>query len=312
LAVVTDNIYLNATSTWSKVVSASDYYPFGLSMPGRSFQSEEYRYGFNGKEKDEEGMGGGGSTYDYGFRIYNPGLGKFLSVDPLTKQYPELTPYQFASNRPIDGIDRDGLEFEPYWASTAPAAQRRAMANMTPQQRAEYQRKGNITGVAVVGGALFSGFGLAYLPRLATALLTISTSQTVQTLTITGGVYASKYGPDIGNFVYGAATDDPVEPFPSQSGGQFADAGAGFRKLVGQGGAVLDFFGGIKSKYKDALNIDPQAMDGFRGTIQQFKEFFGQNKFSNIIADNPYGYANYLEDAADLLQQGGTITVRGK
>ncbi|MDH5381454.1 MAG: hypothetical protein OEW75_11410, partial [Cyclobacteriaceae bacterium] len=36
---------------------------------------------------------------------------KFLSVDPLTKSYPMLTPYQFASNRPIDGIDLDGLEF---------------------------------------------------------------------------------------------------------------------------------------------------------------------------------------------------------
>ena len=42
-----------------------------------------YRYGFNGKELDPEGMGGGQSTYDYGFRIYNPALGKFLSVDPL-------------------------------------------------------------------------------------------------------------------------------------------------------------------------------------------------------------------------------------
>lgn len=31
-------------------------------------------------------------------------------VDPLTAKYPMLTPYQFASNRPIDGIDLDGLE----------------------------------------------------------------------------------------------------------------------------------------------------------------------------------------------------------
>jgi hypothetical protein len=34
-----------------------------------------------------------------------------LSVDPLTKSYPMLTPYQFASNRPINGIDLDGLEW---------------------------------------------------------------------------------------------------------------------------------------------------------------------------------------------------------
>jgi RHS repeat-associated protein len=55
---------------------------------------------------------GAGAQYDYGFRIYDPRLGRFLSVDPLTKSYPMLTPYQFASNRPIDGIDLDGLEWE--------------------------------------------------------------------------------------------------------------------------------------------------------------------------------------------------------
>jgi hypothetical protein len=37
-------------------------------------------------------------------------MGKFLSVDPITAQYPMLTPYQFASNRPIGAIDLDGLE----------------------------------------------------------------------------------------------------------------------------------------------------------------------------------------------------------
>ncbi len=69
-----------------------------------------YRYGFNGKEKDD-GHEFGNTTYDYGFRIYNPSIAKFLSVDPLTASYPMLTPYQFASNRPIDGIDLDGLEY---------------------------------------------------------------------------------------------------------------------------------------------------------------------------------------------------------
>jgi hypothetical protein len=47
---------------------------------------------------------------DYGFRIYNPRIAKFLSVDPLMSSYPELTPYQFASNTPIQAIDLDGLE----------------------------------------------------------------------------------------------------------------------------------------------------------------------------------------------------------
>ena len=69
-----------------------------------------YRYGFNGKENDNE-IKGEGNQQDYGMRIYDPRIAKFLSVDPITAKYPELTPYQFASNRPIDGIDLDGLEF---------------------------------------------------------------------------------------------------------------------------------------------------------------------------------------------------------
>jgi len=89
--------------------SGGDYYPFGLSMPGRSFSGTGYRYGFNGKEKDDNGEWGA-THYDYGFRIYNPSIAKFLSVDPLTKSYPMLTPYQFASNTPIRAIDLDGLE----------------------------------------------------------------------------------------------------------------------------------------------------------------------------------------------------------
>ncbi|MGK0390993.1 MAG: hypothetical protein ACI94Y_003753 [Maribacter sp.] len=50
------------------------------------------------------------NVQDYGFRLYNPSIGKFLSVDPLSPKYPELTPYQFASNTPIQAIDLDGLE----------------------------------------------------------------------------------------------------------------------------------------------------------------------------------------------------------
>jgi RHS repeat-associated protein len=71
-----------------------------------------YRYGFNGKENDNE-VKGEGEQQDYGERVYDPRLGRFLSIDPLTDNYPELTPYQFASNRPIDGVDLDGLEYSP-------------------------------------------------------------------------------------------------------------------------------------------------------------------------------------------------------
>jgi RHS repeat-associated protein len=72
-------------------------------------ERDDYRFGFNGKEKDDETYGEG-NEYDYGFRIYSSRLGRFLSVDPLTKIYPMLTPFQFASNTPIQALDVDGRE----------------------------------------------------------------------------------------------------------------------------------------------------------------------------------------------------------
>ena len=91
-----------------EVLSATDYYPFG--MIAKAYNSQNYRYGYNGKERDAEGTGGGGSTYDYGFRIYNPNIAKFLSVDPLHQSYPWNSTYAFAENDVIRSIDLDGLE----------------------------------------------------------------------------------------------------------------------------------------------------------------------------------------------------------
>ena len=73
-------------------------------------RAECYRYGYNGKEKTDE-VSGGGVSYDYGFRIYDARIARFSSVDPLAKSYPFNSTYAFAMNRPIDGVDLDGLEF---------------------------------------------------------------------------------------------------------------------------------------------------------------------------------------------------------
>jgi RHS repeat-associated protein len=93
----------------AETISQQDYYPFGMLQPGRQYSIGTYRYGFNGKENDND-VKGNGNQQDYGFRIYDPRIGKFLSVDPLTKSYPFYTPYQFAGNKPVKSIDIDGLE----------------------------------------------------------------------------------------------------------------------------------------------------------------------------------------------------------
>jgi RHS repeat-associated protein len=76
-------------------------------MPGRSFSSNSYRYGFNGMEKDDE-VKGSGNSYDFGARIYDPRLGRFLSIDPFAAEFSWQSPYVFAENNPVRLIDENG------------------------------------------------------------------------------------------------------------------------------------------------------------------------------------------------------------
>ena len=99
---------MSSDTTWATVVSASDYYPFGLTMAGRNYQDSLYRYGFNGKEKDDQGEWGS-TNYDYGERVYSPSIGRWLSIDPLQHRYPDTSPYAFVRNSPIAKIDVKGL-----------------------------------------------------------------------------------------------------------------------------------------------------------------------------------------------------------
>jgi len=97
-------------SSPTNISSQWDYDPFGMLTVGRSWSvGSEYRFSFNGKEHDDE-IKGSGNSIDYKERIYDPRLGRFLSVDKLTSTYPFYTTYQFAGNMPIIAIDLDGLE----------------------------------------------------------------------------------------------------------------------------------------------------------------------------------------------------------
>ena len=71
--------------------------------------NNDYRYGFNGKEHEDDLTGG---DYDFGARIYDPRLGRWLAIDILFKTYPDLAPYAFVGNCPISFVDSDGRKIE--------------------------------------------------------------------------------------------------------------------------------------------------------------------------------------------------------
>lgn len=91
------------------VLQESDYYPFGLRM-GTEFSSEEFKhndnkYLYNGKELQED-LG----WYDYGWRMYDPAIARFTSVDPLTEKNHNQSGFVYAANNPIKYIDFMGLD----------------------------------------------------------------------------------------------------------------------------------------------------------------------------------------------------------
>jgi RHS repeat-associated protein len=102
------------------IASIADYSPFGVQLDERTVDSEKYRRGFNGMEKDDE-IKNRGNSYDFGARMHDPRLGRFLSIDPLARKYPFFSPYIFAGNCPIRLIDVNGEEpGDPVvWSSTS-------------------------------------------------------------------------------------------------------------------------------------------------------------------------------------------------
>jgi RHS repeat-associated protein len=118
-----------------QIVSYEEYHPFGTTSYRSGTSEIEVslkRYKYVGKERDEET-----GLYYYGARYYAAWLCRFVSVDPLQFEYPELTPYQYASNRPVTMIDLDGTE------AVRPAITRPSNTYRNNTGRSLYRRPSN-------------------------------------------------------------------------------------------------------------------------------------------------------------------------
>ena len=121
----------------------------------------DYRYGFNGKENDHEW---GKLIQDYGFRLYNPALAKFLSVDPLAPEYPWNSTYAFAEGDVIRSIDLDGGEKKN---KTTYIYQRdNSYVRMTPKPKNKTAVMPGNEWIPVVANGVVEGY-IAYAPGLA-------------------------------------------------------------------------------------------------------------------------------------------------
>jgi RHS repeat-associated protein len=109
-SVYIDNFQLSVVT--GNVLEINDYYPFGmlnagLSDPGYTSPLNYYKY--NGKELQKELSL---EWLDYGARFYDPQIGRFHSVDPLTEKYYSISSNGYCLSNPINMIDPTGMEGE--------------------------------------------------------------------------------------------------------------------------------------------------------------------------------------------------------
>ncbi|QDZ60664.1 hypothetical protein EVD19_07950 [Elizabethkingia meningoseptica] len=88
------------------ILSDKDYYPFGLEHSTGLKNNPNYQYTYQGQEKQTET-----GWLSFKWRNYDPAMGRFFNIDPLSEKYGYQSHYNFSENRVIDGVELEGLEF---------------------------------------------------------------------------------------------------------------------------------------------------------------------------------------------------------
>jgi len=99
--------------TNGNIKQRNDYLPLGMKIENYLYETNDNRFLFNGKELQNAGN----LRYpwlDYGARMYNPWLGRWLTTDPLAEKNYSVSPYAYCLNNPVSLVDPDGRVVREY------------------------------------------------------------------------------------------------------------------------------------------------------------------------------------------------------
>jgi len=107
--VFSDQDNNGTVNTNDEIMQQAHYYCFGMELSGmwQNSKKQDFNYKYNGKEEHQDFSLG---WVNYGARFYDPTLGRFTGVDPISDQFSHVSTYNYAENEPIGSIDLHGLQ----------------------------------------------------------------------------------------------------------------------------------------------------------------------------------------------------------
>jgi RHS repeat-associated protein len=324
---------LNYDSYKPEVISYSDYYPFLMKIPGRYDNASGYRYQGQGQEEDNEFTEG---MLSFEYRVHDPRIGRFLSVDPLRHSYPHNSNYSFSENRPIDKVEFEGLE-----ASDPPLISYTSKWSYdgTWWIQRPFIWIGNV-GVSGVNTVKSIPNGSYWIINEGIKGRSFTELGNEVINDFSGGLEKSTWTELSEDFAFMVLTKSvlkktqaspsiatksltPIEIIVERGKiSVFKKIRAGIMMAVKKMktfmsrknkpkayGNKVDLFGGEKSRYDGYLNFDIKAKKGIQGDISEYGNHFREGSVSDMIVDNPQ--VEFLENVSSSIESGGIITIRG-
>ena len=159
--------------------------------------------------------------YDFSARMYDPALGRFLSVDPMAEGYRHLSPYAYCAGNPVVYADKDG------------------------------QVIGRVVVGAVVGAAINGGIALLSGESGRDVLGAVARGA------VDGGIAGLTFGMSMGTTLAGkiavSAAVGAVTSTASSTVGQLVESGGVDAKVVATDAAVGAVTGGVMQKASSKL-----------------------------------------------------------